>query len=200
MYTTQWALNFTGFTKANPMDLHQFVLFFQEHIANRQYYYTTNNKQLPSFIIDSRTDQLPHLLGLQHWNNIHVKQPSKQYELLFNGEWDIPFLSKSDNGAFKKHKSRIESMPYLYSMLHQGQCEIKTIHPVMDSPFKNRRIDMIFQKPSSKLAHVLELREKSIEGEHKIYVPTSFTVYPKQSNALRGKHTKLNVNSINIKQ
>lgn len=198
MYTTQWALDFTGFTNSEPMNLHQFVLFFQEHIANRKYYYTTNNKELQSFIIDSRTDQLPHLLGLQHWKNLPIKQASKQYKLLFDGKWDMSFLSKADNGSFKEHRSRIESMPYLYSMLYKGHCEIKTIHPVMHSPFKNRRIDMIFQKPSSKLAHILELREKGKEGEHKVYAPTSFSVYPKQSNAIKGKHTKLNINSINI--
>lgn len=198
MYTTQWALNFNGFTNTNPMDLHQFVLFFEEHIANRMFHYITHNKELPSFSIDSRSDQLPHLMGLQKWNNIHVKQASKQYELLFNGEWDIPFLAKADNGAFKENQSRIESMPYLYSMLYKCECEIKSIHPVMDSPFKRRKINMIFQKQSSKFAHILELREKKLAGENRVFVPTSFTVYPKKAKVLIGKHTKLNIELVNI--
>jgi hypothetical protein len=198
MYTIQWALNFSGFTNAQHMDLHQFVRFYEEHIANRMFHYTTDNKEFPSFTIDSRADQLPHLMGLQKWNNIHVKQSSKQYELLVSGEWDIPFLAKADNGTFKEFQSRIESMPYLYSMLYKCDCEIKSIHSTMDSPFKRRKINMIFQKQSSKLAHVLELREKSVIGENRIFAPTSFTVYPKQSKALAGKHTKINIESINI--
>jgi hypothetical protein len=198
MYTTQWASKFDGFTNAQPMDLHMFVLFFEKYIANRMFHYVTKDSEIPSFIVDSRADQLPHLMGLQHWNNIHVKQPSKQYELLKSGEWDLPFLAKADNGAFKEFQSRIESMPYLYSMLYECNCEIKRIHPVMNSPFKNRRIDMIFQKPSSKLAHILELREKNTTGESRVFAPTSFSVYPKKSKALNGKHTKLSIESIVI--
>jgi hypothetical protein len=199
MYTTQWALNFSGFTNVEPMDLHQFVLFYEEHIADRMFHYTTDNKKIPSFIIDSRGDQLPHLMGLGKWNNIHVKQASKQYELLINGEWDIPFLSKADNGTFNELQSRIESMPYLYSMLYKCDCEIKSIHPVMDSPFKRRNINMIFQKSSSKLAHVLELREKNIVGKNNVFAPTSFSVYAKNAKVFDGKNTKLNIESINIK-
>ncbi|PFB94063.1 hypothetical protein CN296_24215 [Bacillus cereus] len=200
MYTTQWASNFSGFTNSAPMDLHKFVLFFEEHIANRIFHYTTDNAAIPSFIIDSRAEQLPHLMGLQYWNNIHVKQGSKQYELLISGKWDMSFLSKADNGAFKEFKERIESMPYLYNMLYKCDCEIKQIHPVMDSPFKRRRINMIFQKQSSKLAHILELREKNTSGKDRIYVPTSFSVYPKKAKALVGKHTKLNTKLIRISQ
>jgi hypothetical protein len=198
MYTIEWASNFAGFTKAEPMNLQKFVFFYEEHIAGRTFYYKTENKELPTFIIDSRTEQLPHLLALHKWNNVHIKQAPKQYELLKTGDWDIPFLEKADQGTFKEHQSRIESMPYLYSMLYECDCEIRQIHPVMNSPFKNRKIDMIFQKPSSKLAHILELREKDTTGDNKIYIPTSFSVYPKKSNALKGKHTNLKVSLINI--
>ncbi len=200
MYTTEWASNFEGFTKDNPMDLHNFVLFFDEYIADRTFHYVTRDKQLPSFIVDFRADQLPHLMGLQKWNNLHVKQSSKQYELLYNGEWDIPFLAKADKGAYKEYRGRIESMPYLYSMLYNGDCEIKQIHPVMNSPFKRRNINMIFQKPSAKLAHILELREKNVSGDDRVFVPTSFSIYNRKSNALVGKHNKINIESINIKK
>lgn len=197
MYTIEWAKNFSGFAKDEQLDMQQFVAFYEEYITNRMYFYETDNKMIPSFIIDSRPDQLPHLLGLQHWNNLSVKRASKQYEFLSSGEWDMSFLAKADMGSFKEHKSRIESMPYLYTMLHECKCEIKQIHTAMNSPFKNRKINMIFQENSSKLAHILELREKKVsDDERRIFIPTSFSVYPKKSNALAGKHLKLNIKSV----
>jgi len=193
MYTTEWASSFNGFKKDKTLDLHKFARFFDEHIANRMFHYTTEDKELSSFIVDCRSDQLPHLMGLQHWNNLHVKQSSKQYECLIKGLWDMPFLCKADNGAFKTYKSRIESIPYIYSMLYECHCEIKRVHQVIDSPFKRRRIDLIFQRANSKLVNILELREKIVSGEDKVFVPTSFSVYNRNSKALIGKHTKLKI-------
>ncbi|WP_462405911.1 PBECR4 domain-containing protein [Gracilibacillus sp. Marseille-QA3620] len=197
MYTIEWAREFNGFEKNEQFDLQKFVVFYEEYITNRVYSYKTDNKRIPSFMIDSRPDQLPHLLGLQKWNNLSVQQASKQYEQLSNGKWDMSFLAKADKGTYKEYKSRIESMPYLYRMLHECKCEIMHIHPVIDSPFKRRNIQMIFEEKSLKLFHVLELRQKNIlNDDRRIYVPASFTVYRKNSKALVGKHTKLNIKSI----
>ncbi|KDE25553.1 hypothetical protein BA81_19154 [Bacillus safensis FO-36b] len=196
MYTETWASTFDGF-KDESMNLHEFVLFFDKYIANKKFQYTTEDIILSSFTIDFNANQLPHLMGLQYWNNIHVKQPSKQYDLLKCGAWDIEFLKKADNGTFKEYRSRIESMPYLYSMLYDYNCEVRAIHSSMDSPFKRRKIDLIFQKNGSKLAFVLELRKKK-SIEHIEYVPTSFSVYSRTSKALVGKHKKIIIKSIKI--
>src|SRR5699024_8666246 len=96
MYTIEWAKNFNGFSKEAPMNLQEFIMFYDEHIANRSFTYSTTSKKMPYFIIETRQNQIPHLMGLQYWNNIDVKQPGKQYERLLNGEWDIPFLKSAD--------------------------------------------------------------------------------------------------------
>ncbi|GAE93128.1 hypothetical protein JCM21714_2168 [Gracilibacillus boraciitolerans JCM 21714] len=102
MYTIQWATGFRGgFSKEEPMDLHKFTLFYDEHIAERYFTYSTTSKKIPYFVIETKRNQLPHLMGLQHWNNLDVKQPEKQYERLINGEWDIPFIAAADNGPTK---------------------------------------------------------------------------------------------------
>jgi hypothetical protein len=198
LYTTEWALSFDGFTKDEPMDLHKSVLFYKEHIADRAFHFVTRNKEMPSFIVDSRLDQLPHLLGLAHWNNLHIRQSSKQLELLLSGEWDMEYLANADQGSFKEYRDRIESLPYLYGMLYKGICDIKPVHPVMPSPFKNRKINMIFQREGSKLAHVLELREKKEAGDNRIFAPTSLTVYRKNARELQIKTNKIIVDTIEI--
>lgn len=118
MYNTSWALNFNGFLNQQKMDLHQYVLFYDKYIANKNFIYTTTSPILPTFVVESKENQLPHLIGLQNWNNVHVKQASKQYELLKSGEWDIPYLQKADSGAYKEYRARIEFLPYLYKFLY----------------------------------------------------------------------------------
>lgn len=198
MYTINWALNFIGFSKSEQMDLHKFVLFYDEYIADRNFIYTTTSRLLPSFVVESKRNQLPHLIGLQHWNNLPLRQPSKQYEFLKSGEWDLSFLEKSDAGSFQEYKARIEFLPYLYNFLYNYKCSVKLVNHTMRNPFRNRKIDMIFQKEGDKLVYVLELREKKAEGQHYVYVLTSMTVHNKKSSALRGKFVPLTVTDVYV--
>lgn len=194
MYTIKWASEFKGFSKDDPMDLQQFVIFFNNNIAERHFTYTTSNKELPSFVVETRINQLPHLIGLQKWSNLPVTQANKQCKYLSSGEWDLPFLEKADFGIYQEYKSRIEFLPHTYNLLYNCECFIKLVHPVMDSPFKRRNINMLFQKDGSKLVFILEMREKS-KG---VFVPTSASTYNKNSHALRGKHTPVHVKSVSI--
>ncbi|ESU31410.1 hypothetical protein G3A_16860 [Bacillus sp. 17376] len=50
---------------------------------------------------------------------------------------------------------------------------------------------MIFQREGSKLAHVLELRDKKETGDNRIFVPTSLTVYSKKARELQIKTNKI---------
>lgn len=195
MYTVEWALEFEGFSKEESMDLHKFVLFYDEHIAEKNFIYTTTSAAIPSFMIEARKNQLPHLIGLQHWKNLPVKQPGKQYEFLFNGEWGIPFLEKADAGAYEEYRARIEFLPNMYKFLYKCECQVKLVHPTMPSPFKNRRIDMIFQKAGGKLVYVLELREKR---DTKVFVLASITVHNKNAQALKSKFLPVNVISVEV--
>jgi hypothetical protein len=108
MYTIDWAKNFQGFSKEEPMDLKNFILFYDEHIAERYFTYSTTSKKIPHFVIETSQNQIPHLMGLQYWHNIDVRQANKQYDRLISGEWDLSFLQAADNGSFKEYRWRIE--------------------------------------------------------------------------------------------
>lgn len=196
MYTVEWATEFKGFTKENPIDLQAFAQFYEQNIANRHFEYHTRNANLPSFIIESQGSQLPHLMGLQKWNNLSTRQASIQYNHLLKGEWSLDFLQKADIGAWQENRERMEFTPHLYNLLYTYDCTVKLVHPDLPSPFKNRRIDMIFQKDHGKLVFVLELREISDKG---IYRPTSLTTHTKNDRSLRGKHYPLTIVSVNVR-
>jgi hypothetical protein len=196
MYTIKWATNFNGFSKENPMDLQKFAQFYEQNIANRHFEYHTTNGTLPSFIIDSQGSNLPHLMGLQYWNNISTKQASIQYEHFLKGEWTLDYLQKADIGAWQQNRERMEFTPFLYNLLYKFNCTIKLVHPTQPSKFKNRRIDMIFQKNHGKLVFVLELREIQDKG---IYKPTSISTYKPNDPSLRGKHYPLTITSVNVR-
>lgn len=194
MYTIEWASDFTGFSKNEQMDLHKFVLFYHKYIANKNFIYKTKSPVLPSFVVESRQNQLPHLMGLQYWNNLSVKQPGKQFNLLLNGEWSLSFLQAADEGSYKEFITRIESLANLYNLLYRYDCHIKLIHKTLRSPFRNRKIDMIFQKEGEKLVCVLELREKGAN----VFVLTSMTIHNKNASALKGKFIKLDITEVTV--
>jgi hypothetical protein len=193
MYDINWAVNFSGFLSDERMDIQKFALFYDAHIGGRNFIYHTDSPKLPSFIIESEGNQLPHLMGLQHWNSLSTKQPSTQYELLKNGEWDLEFLKAADKGAWDTYQARVEFLPHLYNLLYKGDCTVKLVHKDMPSPFRNRKIDMIFQKEGSKLVYVLELREK-----RGVYVPASLTTYNRNAQAIKDKHDKLNIIKVTV--
>ena len=177
------------------MDLHLFAQFYEEHIANQRFEYHTTNQQLPVFAIEARGSQLPHLMGLQKWNNLPTSQAVLQYDAMLNGTWNVSLLQKADMRAWKEYRYRIEFMPYLYTLLYTYECTIKLIHPVMPSSFKNRRIDMIFQKEHAKLIYALELRDVRNNG---IYIPVSLTTHTQNSRALQGKHYSLTITRVDV--
>lgn len=196
MYTIAWVNSFVEFTKENPIDLQKFALFYEKYMANRHFEYLTENSNIPVFTIESMGNQLPHLMGLQHWNNLPTKQASIQYDYMKNGEWNLSFLQKADEGAWQTYRERIEFTPHLYNLLYSFDCTVKLIHPVMPSPFKNRRIDMVFQKERGKFVFVLELRETEIAG---IYRPVSLTTHRKNDRSLHGKHLRIKITSVNVR-
>lgn len=196
MYTVEWAENFEGFSEKDPMDLKSFTLFYDEYISGRHFKYSTSSKKMPYFIIETKRNQMPHLMGLHKWNNIDVKQADKQYGKLISGEWDIAFLKNADNGSFKEHGWRMEFLGYLYSLLYQYQCKVKLINKAPNNVFNKRKIDMVFQKDGSKLIYFLELREK----EENVFVPTSLTNYRKNSRALQFKSEPLNINNVQVER
>lgn len=185
MYTVEWAKNFDGFQKGEYIDLKRFTHFYEEHITERFYAFETDSKQMPYFVIESRFSQLPHLMGLQYWNNIDVKQAEKQYKKLKTGEWTIEFLKKSDPGAFKQNYPRIEFTPHLYQLLYFGECRVRLLNPNIQTPFSNRKIDMLFERDKGNLIFFLELREKNPKNQPNVFVPTSITFYRKNSSVLR---------------
>ena len=198
MYTTEWCDGFTGFKKIEDLNLHNFTLFFEEHIANRLFTYETDHKLHSSFSIEVWGNQLPHLMGLQRWNHLEVKQPDKQYKKLLDGEWDLQLLSQIDPNAFSEQRERIGFLPYLYQLLHQGKCEVKMIQPKSNPGFDRRKVNMIFRKDGSKLVYLLELREKP--SEPTVYIPSSITVHRPKSHALQARYLPLNVTNINVRK
>jgi len=196
MYTVEWAAEFNGFSKDNPMDLQKFTHFYDEHIAPYRFEYLTTNKVVPSFIIESEGSQLPHLIGLQKWRNLSTSQASIQYDYLLTGEWDLEYLQSADRGSWLENRDRMEFTPQLYNLLYRCECSVKLVHPGMESPFKRRRIDMFFQKEHQKLVFALELRDILGNG---VYKPVSITKHNKSSHALKGKHFPLTITDIIVK-
>jgi len=145
--------------------------------------------------VEVRDSQLPHLMGLQHWHNLPVSQPEKQLEKLFNDEWDIEFLKSADNYAWQTYYSRIESLPYLYNLLYRQQGTVKLVHQGLQSGFRNRKMDMIFNTSNQKLVYVLELRAKP---GNNIYIPSSLTVHRPKSRDLQIPHKILNVTNVTV--
>lgn len=196
MYTIEWAKKFDGFSRKQPMILQDFILFYEKHLADRYFTYTTTSKMIPKFTIKTKQNQIPHLMGLQYWNNLEVRQPSKQYQRLINGQWNIPHLRAADEGSFKKHGWRIEFLGYLYKLLYHHKCSVKLIHQTIHSVFLRRRVHMVFEKRSLKLVYFLELREI----KNRIFVPTSLTNYRRGSNALRFRSEPLTINSVKVEK
>lgn len=196
MYTEEWAGNFDGFTKENPMDLRLFMQFFEEHVASKKFEYTTNHKKIPSFIIEAGGSQLPHLMGLQHWNNLSTRNATAQFEKMLSGEWDLEFLKSSDEGAWDENRERLEFTPYLYNLFHECECIVKLVNPnVPGSVFVRRQVDLIFQKPKGKLIFAVELRETEKEN---IFRPTSITTHRKESSAMKENHYLIKVTGVNV--
>lgn len=197
MYTIEWALDFNGFTQDDPLNLHDFVLFYDQIIAEKTFVYRTANKQLPLFSVETHKNQLPHLIALSHWHNLSVRQPEKQYHLLLDGSWNLETLKKADIQAFQEYRARIEALPYLYTFLFQCKCDVKLINSDMPSVFSRRKMNMIFQRQGYKLAYILELREKRLSPH--IYIPASFSVYNKNARALLFKSIHLKIKGIEVK-
>lgn len=196
MYTVNWAQNFQGFTKQNPIDLKAFTQFYEEHMGNRHFEYLTKTSKLPVFTIESMGNQLPHLMGLQYWNNLPTKQASIQYDHMKNGDWNLSFIQKADEGAWQKYRERLEFTPHLYSFLYNYNCTVKLIHPDIPNQFRNRRIDMIFQKARGKFVFILELRETRNES---VYVPISLTVHRVNDPKLQVKALPIHITSVNVR-
>ncbi|MFD1174513.1 PBECR4 domain-containing protein [Oceanobacillus picturae] len=199
MYSIDWAKNFQGFSKDYPMNLQKFTQFYDEHISDRYFTYETTSKKQPFFVIETRKNQLPHLMGLQHWNNINVTQPEKQYNNLINGQWDISFISKADNQAYKKHSGRIEFLPNLYNFLYHYQCSVRLVNREATPMFKRRKIDMILQKDGEKWVYILELRSKGPQ-EPTTYIPATLTEHRKKSNSLRFKSEPLEIKDVLVEK
>lgn len=196
MYTAQWAKDFEGFNKEDPIDLRLFMLFFEEHIASKHFKYTTNHKRIPTFTIVAEGSQLPHLMGLQYWNNLPTKTATTQYQKMRSGEWNLDFLKSADERAWDENRERLEFTPYLYTLLHDCECTVKLINKnVPGSSFVGRRIDMIFQKEKGKLIFAVELREMAKEN---FFRPISITTHRKESRAMKENHTLIKVTSINV--
>lgn len=191
MYTVDWCRSFDGFSKDEEIDLLSYCLFFEEHLADRFFLYSTEHKAYPSFTIEVRSNQIPHLMGLQYWSNLETKFASKQYEKIRSGEWDLTTLSQLDPQAYRDNRSRIHFLPFLYQLLHEGKCDVKVINRNVRSTIANRRIDMVFRREHSKLVFLLELRKKTNEDD--LYIPASITVHRPNSAALRASYVPLNI-------
>lgn len=196
-YDIQWAVNFSGFSKSQPMDLRSFAKFFDEHLANRNYVYETDNIRIPKFTIRVELSQLPHLMGLQKWANLNYSQPNKQVAQMLNGDLNIELLKKSDKSSWNQFYRRIEGLPILYKMLFQYKCEIKIVNQVIKSGYTRRNIQMIFVDKFDKYDYVLELRE----AEPNTYVLTSFTFSPTgKSSDLKVYHHPIKIKSLTIER
>lgn len=197
MYDIRWAELFEGFKDDEDLDIHKFACFFSDHIAGTGYIYGTEDKELPNFEIHIRNAQLPHLMGLQHWNNLPVTQAEKQMQKMLSGEWDLNFLKRTDERAWRKFRLRVSFLPFLYKMLNSAdskeECRVRLVHPVQKSGFLRRNIQMIIQKDYANEVYVLELRRSS--GQ--IYIPASLTAHrPQQTKDLKLKHKDLRITSI----
>lgn len=144
--------------------------------------------------IEFRGENLPHLIGLQHWNNLPTNQASKQYRMLLDGTIDFDSLRTSDIRAFKKYKDRFKMLPFFYRFLYDYDCEIKLVERSSNADFKRRKVDMIFKREDSPDVYLLELRCK---GEDKFtFVPSSITVHKFNSLTLRAKYLPLYIQEV----
>jgi len=192
MYTEDWALSFNGFPRNEEIDLQMFSVFFEEYIANRKYIYLDINGVARLKIVVEGT-QLPHVLGLQYWNNLPSKSATSQYEEMKNGEIDLDLLKK-DEGAWQELRKRIEFIPYSYKMLTVvGNSDIRVVPALKTNAFRKRRMDIIFKIPTSKFIYVLEMRK--VED---YYVLTSSSIYNRNSPIFKEKYNLIPVSEISI--
>lgn len=194
MYDIKWAETFTEMNKNEDLNLQEFAMFYSKHIAKRRYKFHTINPKFPLFTVETYENHLPHLLGLQKWRNLNTNNPSRQFQLMFEGKLNLDYLKSADNHAWKESFDRIRFIPYLYNMLYKGECSIKLVHPHIPSPFQMRNMHLLFQKEGSKFIHVVELR-KIQSGVH---VPASITTHKVGSPVLNGKHALLKIGKIEV--
>lgn len=203
VYDLQWINNFSGFTKETPMNLKGFCKFFDEHIANRNYIYQTDNKQFSQIIIRAELSQLPHLMGLQHFLNLPYKQAEKLIQSMLNEEITVDFLKKADKDSWDEFRDRIEGTPLIYKMLNSYP-SVKLVCKKMiageKSSYARRNMDLIFIDELGKYQYVLELRE--IEKESNVYALTSlsFGKKNKNKNLTKFPHTALNIQNLSIQR
>lgn len=196
MYTVDFFRNFAQFNDIEEMDLHQFILFFDREIANRKYTYINSRGKIKSIKIEFRSDNFPHLIGLQHWYNLPIKQAAKQYEFLLSGEWDFDFLKKADEGSFKKYKKRFELLPFFYQMFYESNCEIKLTERETNAGFKRRGVDMVFKRDDSGTSYLLELRQI---GKF-TYRPVSISDHIPNSSSMHAKYLPLSITEVQIEK
>jgi hypothetical protein len=172
--------------------LQLFSNFFEEYIANRKYIYLDVNEVALLKIVVEGT-QLPHVLGLQKWNNLPSTNATLQYEGMRNGEINLDLLKK-DNGAWQEFRKRIEFIPYSYKMLTVvGNSEIRVVPSEKSNTFRKRGIDIIFKIPSSKFIYVLEMR-----GVEDYYVLTSSSIYNRNSSVFKAKYNFVPISKISV--
>lgn len=201
VYDLQWINNFSGFSKENPMNLKGFSKFFDEYVANRNYIYQTDNKQFPEITVRVELSQLPHLMGLQHFDNLPYRQAEKLMQSMLNEEITTDFLKRADKATWDTHRDRIEGTPLIYKMLNSYQ-SVKLVCKRMiagrTSSYARRNMDLIFIDELGKYEYVLELRE--IEKDTNIYALTSLTFDKKNknNNLTEFPHTSLNIKNLLI--
>jgi len=201
VYDLQWINNFSGFSKENPMNLKGFSKFFDEYVANRNYIYQTDNKQFPEITVRVELSQLPHLMGLQYFDNLPYRQAEKLMQSMLNEEITSDFLKRADKATWDTHRDRIEGTPLIYKMLNSYQ-SVKLVckRPIAGriSSYARRNMDLIFIDELGKYEYVLELRE--IEKDTNIYALTSLTFDKKNknNNLTKFPHTSLNIKNLLI--
>lgn len=195
MYTLDWINDFIGFSGEEVIDLQKYAQFHESHLSNKNFHFHTSHPMFKELIIESRMSQLPHLMGLQHFKKLPITNPTKQCEQLICGNWDLPFLEKSDSAAYKENKERIHFLPHLYSILHGHEGTLLSVNRHVP-PHKSRKVDMIFRKDQSKLEFHVELRSKGVDSNR--YSLVSITVHNKKAKGTTFKSIPLKVIDIKI--
>lgn len=192
MYTKEWALGFNGFPKNEEIDLKAFSNFFEECIANRKYIYLDKeDNALIKVVVEG--SQLPHVLGLQYWNNLPSKNPIVQYKELLLGTIDLELL-KRDARLWQDMRRRIEFIPFVYKMLTVvGNSDIRIVPAEKTNTFRKRGMEIIFKIPTSKYVYVLEMRKVD---DH--YVLASSSVYNSNSPVFKAKFDIVPIKDITI--
>lgn len=197
MYDIAWAQSFNGYNDEDQLDIQQYADFFCKNIAERDFTYHTSDPRIPSFTVRLKKNQLPHLMGLQHWLNISVRQPEKQLQNLLTGEWDLEYLMAADDHSWKEYRERIEFLPYIYRLLFDAECQVRLVHKGVRTGFTRRNVDMFFRKDGDNLIYCLELRK--ISKDHHIYVPTSITTHRlKALRDFQAPHGILRVTNVTV--